>query len=241
MQRQIEWLLKEKYKGKKTKAFRNDIEKLEKGEPVDYLIGFVYFLGAKIDLRFKPLIPRPETEYFLLNHIKEIKGKVLDIFSGSGCIGIALLKEKNNVFVNFADIDNSFLKQIKINLKINDIKGGFRIIKSDVFSKIQGKYDYIIANPPYIAEKRISKVQDSVLKYEPKHALLAGKDGLLYINKFLKQARRYLNKKGKIFLEFDSFQKKEIEKILKKEKYLNYYFEKDQYNKVRYLIYESSI
>lgn len=250
MQKEIGWLLKEKHNNKPTKQFLKDIERLKQGEPLDYVIGFTEFFGCKIDLSKKPLIPRPETEFWVEKAISEITPWrnfchgpiILDIFSGSGCIGIAVLKHVKNLNVDFADIEENNLEQIKINLKINCIKPSkYRIIKSDVFNVInpssprllRAKYDFVFANPPYIATILRNRIQKSVLKYEPQKALFGGKDGLFYIKKFLKEAGRYLNPDGIIFMEFSPEQKKEIEKLILKYKYRNYKFYKDQNNKWR--------
>ena len=254
MNKQITWLLKEKYHNRATKKFERDVLRLKRGEPLDYVIGFAEFLGCKIDLSKKPFIPRPETEFWVKETIEIIKKsysqnerslvlgvslyiRILDIFSGSGCIGLAILKHIKNASVDFADIDRKCLEQAKINCQINKISPArYKIIKSDVFKNIKGKYDFILANPPYIAETRKSKIQKSVLKYEPRQALFGGKDGLFYIRRFLKEAKNHLNKEGKIYMEFDFMQKKEIEKILRKFRYNNFEFKKDQYNKWRWLI-----
>jgi release factor glutamine methyltransferase len=237
MQKEIRWILKEKYKGKETKQFLVDVKRLEAGEPVDYIIGFKEFLGCKIDLSKKPLIPRPETEFWVEQEIKKIKeGRVLDIFSGSGCVGVAILKYRKSLLCDISDVDKNAINQIKINLKINKInKERFKIIQSDIFSKIRNKYDFIFANPPYIPTINKNKIQKSVLKYEPKNALFGGKDGMFFINKFLKGVKEHLNDGGTIFMEFDSPQKKQIEKLLKKYKYKKWDFNKDQYGKWRWV------
>ena len=137
---------------------------------------------------------------------------------------------------DFADKDVGAIKQVKINLKINNISSArYKIIKSDVFDGVKSKYDYIFANPPYISTVKKNKIQKSVLKYEPKSALFGGKDGLFYIRKFLKDARNYLNPGGQIFMEFDFIQKRGIELLLKKYSYKIWEFHKDQFSKWRWV------
>jgi len=248
LQKEINWLLKEKYNGKPNIKFRKDIVRLKKGEPIDYVIGFVNFLGCKIDLSKKTLIPRKETEYWTAFAARDIKNRVdnssdiirvLDIFAGSGCIGIVLMAHLPNVICDFSDDDKKAIQQIKINLKNNFIKKPkSKIIQSNIFSKIKRKYDYIVANPPYIPITKRNKIQKSVLKYEPKKSLFGGKDGMDYIKKFLQDAKKYLNKYGRIYMEFDPPQKDKIEKILKKIGYSKWYFCKDQFNRWRWVVVE---
>ncbi len=240
--KEILWLLKEKYKGNKTSAFQLDVEKLRKGAHIDYLIGFVEFAGCRIDLSKKPFIPRPETEFWVEQATQKIqspRSHILDMFAGSGCIGIAVLKHMPNAIVDFAEKEKKFLEQIKINARLNGIDSKrYQVIQSDMFSKVKRKYDYIFANPPYIAESKKSKVQKSVLENEPRSALFGGKDGLLYVRQFLKEAKNHLNPNGKIYMEFDSFQKRPIEKVLKQNIYNNFEFFRDQYKKWRYVVIE---
>ena len=94
LEKAIDWLKKEKYPRLKNhfqnKKFLKDLKRIEKGEPIDYVIGFSYFLNTKIDLRYRPFIPRDETEYLAQKIIEEFnkkrnkKIKILDLFSGSG-------------------------------------------------------------------------------------------------------------------------------------------------------------
>jgi len=259
MQNQIRWLLQEKYKNKPSRKFKLDVERLIKGEPFDYVLGFKEFCGVKIDLTKKPLIPRPETEFWVSLVIEEISRvfgvrqkrdlKVLDIFCGSGCIGLAIVRHIKKCLpagrqaqVTFADKENFCIEQTKRNLKLNSslIRANkSRVIKSDIFERVVGKFDYIFANPPYVALEKKSKVQKEVLKYEPKTALFAGKDGLFIIKKFLKQAKSHLNPGGHIFMEFSPEQKRGIEKLLARQKRLahfdGYKFHKDQFDRWRWV------
>jgi len=224
------------------KSFEAD----KKGEfPFEYKKGRVAFLNCKIDLSKRTFIPRVETEFWLKKAIKEIKRltinskqlTILDVFAGSGCVGMAILKNVENANVDFVDVDQRAIFQIKLNLKLNKIpKGKYNIYKSDLFEKIKNKkYDYIFANPPYVALDRIKEVSSSVLKYEPKNALFGGKDGLFYIREFLGKAPKFLKEKGIIYLEIDPLQIREIIKILKINNFKKFKFFKDQFKKYRWV------
>jgi len=86
-----------------------------------------------------------------------------------------------------------------------------------------------------VAKERIKEVDEEVLRTEPWISFFAGRGGLFHIKKFLKEAKNHLKKKGVIYLEFDSKQKEEIEKILKREGYSDFQFKKDQFKKYRWL------
>lgn len=224
-------------------------EKLS-NQPIEYKRGYANFLGCKIDLKYLPMIPRKETAFWLKQAIGDISKKgqnftFLDVFSGSGCIGLAVLKNcsKWAKMGVFSDIDKRFVNQAKINLKLNKISPKkYKVIKSDIFKNISGTYDYIFANPPYVGLDNRHLVQESVLDWEPLIAIFGGDDGLLYIKKFLKNAKKHLNKnglpagrQGRIYLEFDHLRKTQIEKLLPQLGYNNFKFHKDQFKKWRYL------
>jgi len=213
--------------------------------PKQYKKGRINFLGCKIDLSQRVFIPRPETEYWVKKAIKEIleskvqdkEIKMLDIFSGSGCIGIALLKHIPSSVIDFVDSTEKAVRQIKINLGLNKISNDrCNVYLSDVFSKLKDKdYHFILSNPPYVAEGRIDEVDKSVLDYEPREALFAGKKGLYYIQKLISEAKNFLKKEGVLYIEFDPQQKNDIKKLLKDEGYKEFSFYRDQFQKFRWL------
>lgn len=253
----LHWLLQDKYgvgslsprlNRKQWVKFLKDAARLKQGEPLDYIVGWKPFLNCKIDLRYRPLIPRPETECWVEKFITNLKFKitklkVLDIFAGSGCIGIAALKNTKNTKVDFSEINPRFVKQIQLNLKINQIPPHrYRLIHSDVLKNIRIiRYDFILANPPYLSIKNKNKVQPEVLKYEPRKALFGGKNGMFYIKKFLAAAKKHLKTGGQIWMEFDPRQKPAIKNLAKKLGYEIIDFQKDQYKRWRYAILTNDI
>jgi len=239
--RNIQWLTQDKYHGHPTPDIEKDIKRLRRGEPLDYIIGNKPFLNCHINLSFKPLIPRTETEYWTEKAIWEINKtnqkriSCLDIFAGSGCIGIAILKNCPQTHVSFGEIDQQVTKQIRLNLEINQIRPDrYRVITSNLFENISEKFDYIFANPPYINPKGWKDISISVRRYEPSLALLGGKGGTEIITAFLQEAKKYLNPEGIIYLEFGYGQEPIIRRVLEQNKY-RYEICKDQYQKQRYV------
>jgi len=220
--------------------------------PLEYQQGYTNFLDCHIDLSKRPLIPRVETEYWVKSFLgldesspyenADRPMRVLDIFAGSGCIGIAVLKHLPNTTVDFVDSEDNCVEQIKINCEINKIaKKRYRVIKGDVFEGwIPGQarddtgYDLILANPPYCVEPNVDL---SVLTYEPITAVIGGgSDGLDLVKRFLVEASRYLRPNGQIYMEFDDFQKEKIEELLSKLDYKSWEFHKDQFGLWRWLL-----
>lgn len=240
---EIEWLLREKYQGVWNTKTDRDVQRLLRGEPVDYVIGWMPFLGCHIDLSQRTLIPRPETEYWTERAIAVMRARkhtplrVLDLFSGSGAIGIAVLTHLPHARVDFGDSDSRSYSQILKNIGINKIaKKRVRVFRTNVFAPISGRYDFILANPPYLARARTHRVAPSVKKYEPAVALWGGRNGLTLVLRFLKEAPAHLAPGGELWMEFDSHQKPAIAKLLKRFGYASFSFHKDQFGKWRYCV-----
>jgi len=220
-----------------TEELKSDIELLNSGYPVDYIIGHTDFLNLKINLDHKPLIPRPETEYWtekIINSLnKESRLKILDVFCGSGCIGLTLLKNLPNSNCTFSDKNPNYLLQTKQNADINSIdQSRLQLIESDVLTNIHEKFDLIVANPPYVS-KHIPL--EKSIGHEPKEAIFARKNGVALIDRFLQTALENLSSEGRIFMEFGETQKDEIESLLKNHKYNHWNFHKDQFGKWRWV------
>ena len=223
------WLLKEKYKGVHNDAFFADCNRLKAGEPLAYLIGSVPFLNTTIYLDSKPLIPRTETEFWIEHIISEInKGqtfvncavcegqtfadslRALDLCAGSGCIGVAILKNIQNATVDFVEIDGTHHETIRKNILENDIDiSRTTIFGGDLFEHITGTYDYILTNPPYI-DPTHNQTDETVKKYEPAQALYAENAGLEIIFRIIDEASKFLTPQGVLVIEHDPEQSETI-------------------------------
>lgn len=245
---ETKWLLKEKYEGEKSEAFFKDCKHLIEGEPLAYIIGHIPFLQCKIWLDSRPLIPRTETEFWTEEAIKVIKQsatlslglepespKILDLCSGSGCIGIAVAKAIPEAFVDFSEIDKAHIPTIIKNLKENGIpEDKTSVHNTNLFTNLTNKYDYILSNPPYIDES-INQVSESVAKYEPFLALYGGKKGLEVIEQIINAAPHYLSPTGQLWLEHEPEQTQAIENLAIKNNF-SVSANKDQFDVKRYSI-----
>lgn len=219
---ELEYLKKYLHEGEDMKKA---IERLNNGEPVQYIVGDVDFYGNILKVNKSVLIPRRETEELVektQNYIKELFPKgdinILDIGTGSGCIAITLKKIFPNSTITACDISKEALIVAKENAKINQTNITF--IESNIFTNIENKYDCIISNPPYIREDE--KIMDIVKNNEPHLALYAKNEGLYFYEQIISQASQYLNKKFIIAFEIGEEQGKSVIEIA------NNYFPKSQ-------------
>ena len=240
-EREKQWLLDEKYGGKDCPEYQEDLKKLQAGEPLAYVIGTMPFLDCVIHLESRPLIPRPETEYWthkVIQEIGETSVNVLDIFAGSGCVGIAVAKHCPHAHVTFAELKPKHCDQIVKNLAKNEVKSSqYRVINSDVFGSIPNQqFDYILANPPYISKKRLDTVQSSVIDYEDPDALFTDDEGLYFVKRLLVEAEHYLKSTGALYIEFDPWQTEILTPLLEQQSLWQWEYLQDQYQKDRVLV-----
>lgn len=195
----------------------NGLKELKKQTPLAYLIKKAPFFGTNFIVDKNVLIPRMETEQLLELIIKENKNKhnlkILDMCTGSGCIAI-ILKKNLDCSVTAVDVSYQAINIAQKNAKLHNTEICF--IKSNMFDKIDDKYDIIVSNPPYIATDEISNLDSSVKDYEPIMALDGGKDGLDFYRIIAEQAPRFLKTQGLLYLEIGYNQGKSVPKLLDK-------------------------
>ena len=176
--------------------------------PLDYIISKKNFYGYEFFVNEDVLIPRPETEElvkWILDDNNNLTGtkKVIDLCSGSGCIGIVISKENNNMDVTLSDVSDKALEVCNRNKII--FNPGVKLIKLDLNSKLQHheKYDLIVSNPPYLSRDQADEIGKNV-KYEPEIALFAPiNKPLHFYEKIFEFASTNLNKNGEIYLEIN--------------------------------------
>ena len=181
------------------------VERLNAHEPLAYVIGECEFCGYSFNVDKRVLIPRPETEEMVMEIVKMYANhkydnlKILDLCSGSGCIGISLKKKIPRACVTFVDVSKDALNLLNKNLKRFNLQGD--VIHSDLFEGVNDTYNIIVSNPPYVALEDETMLSDSVKKYEPLLALYAADKGMKIIKDICSQASSYLVKNGVLFIE----------------------------------------
>ena len=200
--------------------FKKLIDRRQKKEPVAYILGYKSFWKSKFKVNKDVLIPRPETEHIVEEVIKIIPKlgsyNILDIGTGSGCLIISIILEREKSYGTAIDISKKAINIAKNNAKIQHIENRIKFINSNIDKFYMGKYDLIISNPPYIKNCKINYLDDDVKLYEPKVALDGGIDGYSEIKKVIKKSSELLKTKGKLVLEIGDKQKSFTNIILKK-------------------------
>lgn len=189
------------------------------GRPLWYIIGDTDFCGYTIKVDERVLIPRPETEELamLVVGIAEEGQSVLDLCTGSGAVAVAVYKElekyNRKVKMTATDISADALALAKENAEANG--ADILFLQSDLFSRIRGRFDIIVSNPPYIPSADIEGLQREVKDYEPRLALDGGADGLDIYRRIAQDCGKYLNRGGMVILEVGEGEAQEVIKLFK--------------------------
>ncbi len=214
----LKTLTKEQYDAGETIA-----KKMATGLPFQYAVGNTDFYGVKISVNQNVLIPRPETEELVEKAITQIEAQkakrdsdekvaVLDLCTGSGAIA-TVLALKTGAKLTASDVSGAALDVARANALNAGVKVDF--VQSDMFEKIDGKFDVIVSNPPYIPTKDIDALDDRVKYFEPRLALDGDKDGLKFYRIIAQNLESHLSEGGVFLCEFGINQAEDIRELFK--------------------------
>ncbi len=213
--------------GKNATLFSNMVNRRAAGEPVSYIVRSRFFWKSEFYIEETVLDPRPESE-LIVEVAKDslFNGmKVLDLGCGSGCIGLSLYLENPEIRLFLSDFSDKALNVAKINSE--KLGSNCEFFHSNLFEKIEGKFDLIVANLPYIEKESFSILQKEIILYEPHEALYGGISGLDIIKIFLSDVVRRLNRNGMFIIEFGKGQDSLLRRELLKSRFSNFDFHSD--------------
>lgn len=191
-----------------------------RGEPFAYIVGQVSFHNLTLQVTPATLIPRPETELLVekiirdLEKVGALENKLLvDMCTGSGCIGLALKKHFPQLRVALTDISPEALKVAEENARLNALS--VELWQGNLFEAIPKleKIDFFVSNPPYISSKEYLELSPQVRDFEPKLALVAGEEGLNFYHKIAARLHEFFPLKA--WLEIGHTQREELTSIFK--------------------------
>lgn len=207
------------------RRYRNCIEKRSRKIPLQHITGEQEFMGYTFRVNEHVLIPRQDTEILVEEALKKIGSgmHILDMCTGSGCILLSLLKMKQERYSvrdlkgTGVDVSEEALKVAKENAKHLSVEAVF--LQSDLFTQVEGVYDVIVSNPPYIETGVIEELQEEVRLHDPYIALDGKEDGLFFYRKIIKESIAYIKRGGWILFEIGYDQAEAVAELLKKSGY----------------------
>lgn len=227
------------------KKYLEIINRRASGEPYAYITGYKEFMKLDFKVDKNVLIPREDTELLVEQVIEIVNQKqnksgvpaqqlrILDMCTGSGCIAISLAKILENIEATAVDISEKALEIAKENAKNNSVDVQF--VLSNLFEKIDKKFDIIVSNPPYIQTKVIEELQKEV-KNEPVLALDGGETGLNFYEEIIEKAPHFLNQNGVLAFEIGYDQALEISNKMKENGFEDIIVRKDLGNQDRVVV-----
>lgn len=185
-------------------VLRGLLKRRGEGEPLQHLLGTVEFYDSEFVSDHRALVPRPETERLVEMIVeqfgKEPPARVLDMATGSGCIGLSLAKAWSSSAVMLTDISEDALELARLNCSRLKLDERVRLVRSDLFEKVEGAFDLIVSNLPYIPRGELASLSREVLR-DPMLALDGGVSGTEIVERFVAAAGAHLNDGAWIALE----------------------------------------
>lgn len=229
--------------------FRNAVARRAQGEPLQYITGHQEFYGLDFLVTPDVLIPRPETE-LIVEHVlarnRAPRPLIIDVGTGSGCIAIALAVHLPTAHLLALDISESALAVARRNAERHGVAERIEFLQSDLFSALHQQKppvqaDFIVANPPYIADSEAATLPRDVREYEPAVALFAGKDPLGFHRRLLHESPRFLAPGGFLICEMGYGQYPQIQAIIDASVWRVVEVAKDLHGIERTLVLERSV
>ncbi|MGB5218940.1 MAG: peptide chain release factor N(5)-glutamine methyltransferase [Smithella sp.] len=205
---------------KQLAGYRNLITRRLKWEPVAYITGQKNFWTFSLQVSEDVLIPRPDTEIIveealdMSRKMASLEISILDIGTGSGAIALALASEISSARVTATDFSAAALALARKNARSLKLEDKIEFLQGDLLEPVEGAFDMIVCNPPYISESEYAELPAGVKDYEPPIALLAGKDGMEFYEKLIHQAPDYLKKNGWLLLEIGAKQEIQVRGLM---------------------------
>jgi release factor glutamine methyltransferase len=176
-------------------------------EPVAYIIGHREFWGLEIYVTPAVLIPRPETELLVESVLERFPDRgapiaIADVCTGSGCVAVAIARERPSARLVATDISDGALAVAWRNAERHGVADRVRLVRADMLRGIAGRFDAIVANPPYVLDGDRPALEPEVTRHEPAIAIFAGPDGMSAIEPLVAQAAALLREGGMLMFEF---------------------------------------
>lgn len=216
----------------KQQEIENLIYRRQRGEPVAKIIGIKEFWSLPFKVTANTLDPRPDTEVLvesILEHCNDTSRPytILDLGTGTGCLILSLLSELKEAKGVAVDCSTEALEVANENAKSLQLSDQVVFLLSDWGEKIQGKFDIIVSNPPYISESEFEELDISVLEYDPKQALVSGSSGVEVYEIISKTIQKHLADDGIFAIEIGINQEHSVLNILKENKFIILAIRKD--------------
>ncbi len=187
--------------------------------PLQHILGYQEFMGLKFKVTPDVLIPRQDTEILVEEVMRFLHDgmRILDMCTGSGCILLSLLRYSNECEGKGCDISEKALAVAAENARLLGLNADF--VQSDLFENVDGRFEIIVSNPPYIPGKMIPELMEEVREHDPTIALDGGGDGLDFYRKIINEAEKYLYSGGMLFFEIGYDQAEAVSGYMKEAGY----------------------
>lgn len=207
--------------------YREYIEVRKKHIPLQHITGVQEFMGFEFAVNEHVLVPRQDTEVLVETVLEKLhpEAEVLDMCVGSGCIIISLVKLGKNVHGTGVDISQEALKIASKNCE--NLSANVKLIHSDLFENVEGQYDIIVSNPPYIRTSVIEELKEEVKCHDPFIALDGKEDGLYFYRRIVDEGRDYLKQGGKLCFEIGHDQGEDVKNLMESAGFQNVSVKKD--------------